>query len=261
VVVKLYFGTAGWKATKEHSIGRALFDSSTLRAAQVLGCGRLELHDAHSLITSDLGDLSLWRAIDIGIYSLREGLRVVGQLLSEFHSLALGLPATAANGDWQDTVTLDSLTRRQLSLLEHSQSAGLARQAQPALRRAVLLSQEVTDPVWCHGDLHPANVIMYSTSRSPLLPYLIDFESSTLGPPEHDLAKSVVTSSAFAGSTRDELIAGYGQERRISEELVNALIVFHTIDGWLYAAQRERRDRTLWRDRMELVMSNYASQF
>lgn len=94
-----------------------------------------------------------------------------------------------------------------------------------------------------------------------LVPHLVDFEAAVRCRPEYDVSKSIVTSSALSANERNALLAGYGKQGLISEELLFAFIIFHAVDGWVHAALLEQRDRSLWRTRVDEVLSLYAPQF
>lgn len=85
VIVKFYFGAASSKAVKERHIIEALSRIGGVHTARLLGYGQLQLPDALALITSDLGDHTLWRAVENHDCSYHEGLRLIGQLLTTFH--------------------------------------------------------------------------------------------------------------------------------------------------------------------------------
>jgi len=123
-----------------------------------------------------------------------------------------------------------------------------------------LSNADALDWVWCHGDLHPYNVVVCRDDTEPT-PYLLDFESAVQCVPEYDIAKSIVTGSALSGSDVNDILQGLGSNAFTSRELIDALVVFHTVDGWLYAGQLEKRDCELWDEKLNYVLENYVASF
>lgn len=257
VIAKLYFGAAKWKATKERNIIDSLSNNGVIRTARVLGYDQLEIYDATVLITSDLGECTLWGAIEAGRYSYHGGLSLVGRLLANFHDIDLAI--TAADDEPLAT-KFERLARWHLSILDRNPQDGLASHVEPALDTLVRLCRQPNPQIGCHGDLHPANVVTQVRSNVSAA-HLVDFESAVRCPLEYDLAKSVATSSALGDHDRMALLAGYGDRRPVSEELLYAFVVFHVVDGWVHAALLEGRDRSLWRSRIDEVVARYAPLF
>jgi Ser/Thr protein kinase RdoA (MazF antagonist) len=259
--MKLYRGSAGWKATKERRIIEALSGNTTLRTAPLLGAGHLDGYDLSVLITADLGDLTLWQRVEENACSFPEAMRLVGQLLATFHDSDLAIGSVGDEAHDRFGITLEQRVQQQRCMLDRVSPDELAPRVEPALRRLVRLSQQTAPDVACHGDLHPANIVMSWSENGVLLPYLVDFEETVRCPPEYDLAKSVVTSSALGDDERRTLLAGYGDRCVVSDELFYALVVFHTLDGWLYGALQEKRDQSLWGSRIDEMLARYAPIF
>lgn len=260
VIAKLYLNTSKWRAAKERDIIESLSGGSVIRTAKVLGHGHLEDHDASVLITSDLGDATLWRAITAGTCSYHDGLGLIGQLLADFHRVDL---ATFPIGEQTHSQSMvEQHVRQFLSILGRNPADRLASRVRPALETLIRLCGQPREQVECHGDLHPANVVMCQLKSGTLAAHLIDFGSAVRCLPEYDLAKSIVTSSsALLRDERTALLAGYGGRHQVSDELLDAFVVFHVVDGWVHAAMLEGRDQSLWQGRVEAVLARYAALF
>jgi len=259
VIVKLYFDNSSWKAAHERRIIQALSRDATIRTAALVGCGQID-ESAAALITVDLGDLTLWRAVEENECLGHEALQLIGYLLAMFHNIDLGI-ARAGDEQLGYGIPLAKRVWQQLRILRHDRFAGLAACVEPALFRLVDLCRLPGDEVSCHGDLHPANVVLCRLEGGVLIPHLVDFEATVRGIPEYDLAKSLVTTSALGYSDRQILLDGYGDQRAIADELLHALVVFHAVDGWIYAAVFEERNQALWRSRIDEVLVRYAPLF
>jgi len=97
VIVKLYFDNSSWKAAHERRIIQALSRDATIRTAALVGCGQID-ESAAALITVDLGDLTLWRAVEENECLGHEALQLIGYLLAMFHNIDL---AIAASSCWE----------------------------------------------------------------------------------------------------------------------------------------------------------------
>lgn len=259
VIVKLYFGNSLWKAVHERRVIETLSRTTAkVRTAAVVGSGRIDRSDAAALITTDLGARTLWRAVEEGEYTYDEALRLLGDLLAAFHDVDV---ACARVGDKQhrSDPPLQRQVRQELGVLCDDRFSGFAARVEPALRRLAGLCRPPSVEVGCHGDLHPANVVLCPLENGILAPHLVDFEATVRCPPEYDLAKSIVTTSALGDHDQRTLLDGYG--RAVSEELLSALIVFHAVAGWIYAATIEGRDRALWRNRLDTVLARHTPLF
>lgn len=264
VIVKLYLRSATRKVAKEQWMIRSLSTSTTIHTATILGHSYLAEQGANILITTDLGNHNLWRSVQEGVLSRREALRMVGRLLALLHESPFAQPDM--NIPSVNTVregpegALAILAREQLSIMRREVPKQIAAYVEPALRRLVDLDRESRLFTWCHGDLHPANVMMVPTGGVQI-PHLIDFESAAFCVREYDLAKSIVTSSALGEEDHGAVLAGYGGPSVVSRELLCSLIVFHAMDGWIHGALREQRDQSLWRSRVDDVLTYYAPLF
>jgi aminoglycoside phosphotransferase (APT) family kinase protein len=256
VIAKLYVEQAGWKAFKEASIVAALGRIDWVRTTTVLRCGWLADHSAAALITADLGPCTLWQAVDKGRYSREEALGLVGQQLAAFHRIGLDSLPLDARPDQPvpRTPAVELACHVQRLRMAGDESCGghiMARVA-PALDRIEGLGEQMA-LVWCHGDLHPANVIARA-DQDRHAAYLVDFAATTRRPREYDIAQSLVTSGACGEWDRRAVLAGYRSGHALVEELVDAFMVFHTVNGWLYAALAEQRDRSLWQARIQQML-------
>ncbi|WP_329522164.1 aminoglycoside phosphotransferase family protein [Spirillospora sp. NBC_01491] len=246
-IVKLHRGESRWKAIKERKAMEAVAAHTTLHTAGLLACGPVPGHDTTALITADLGEASLSQAAREGTRSRSQALGLLGVVLAQFHQLPVrcGLRVTAG---WSLEAQVIALRRRC--------PGPLLAVVGPALLRAVELG--VGRLVWCHGDLHLDNVLLVPDARGDGLPYVIDFEQMVPAVPEYDIAQSAVTSDALDGHELAEITAGYGEP--LSAELVTVLIVFHVLQGWVYAALTEGRDTRLWANRLDIVINRCAAR-
>lgn len=92
---------------------------------------------------------------------------------------------------------------------------------------------------FCHGDLHPSNVI-----PSPAGIALIDWEQSAWLFPAWELTKMAIVA--------DLPVTSWGELARqadISARQFRDLAKLHAIEGLHYAVERENRDHHLWRER------------
>jgi Ser/Thr protein kinase RdoA (MazF antagonist) len=251
VIVKLHHGESRWKAVKERQAMQAVAVYTTLRTATILACGPVPGHDTTALITTDLGETSLSRPSGQGTGSRSQTLKVLGAVLAQFHQLPARCGPPAATGGL-------SLAEQVTALRSHCPEHLLAATG-PALRRAVELTGTATSAgrlVWCHGDMHPGNVLLRHRELEDSAAYVIDFEQMVRAVPEYDVAQSAVTSDALDGNELAEIAIGY--RTPLSADLVAVLIVFHVLRGWVYAALAEHRDTRLWATRLHIMINRYA---
>jgi aminoglycoside phosphotransferase (APT) family kinase protein len=244
VVVKLYEGLAARKAARERRAITAVASGGLVRTPAILGYGLLPGVEAAALIMQDLGTTTLSRAVWAGASSRPEALFLLGRLLAGVHQLSPA-PDRPGTGAMFPIHAAD---------LQRHCPAWLRDAAAPALKRAAVLTAADVREVRCHGDLHPDNVILRAG-----IPYVVDFEQATCAVAEYDLAQTAVTSDALETDQLTQILAGYGWG--VSQELLAALIVFHVVRGWVWAAVRENRDKALWSSRVHFVIDQYAGTF
>lgn len=242
VIVKLYAGSSAWRAVKERAAITATAATEAFVAPRVLGAGMLPRRQVGALILEDLGARTLQDAVVEGCCTRAEAVVRLGQLLAAFHRLpAPGSAGTASSAFAARALRLRGrLPPRLLSV------------AEPVLQRAVFLAERVPE-VWCHGDLHLHNVLPPSSPpHGP--PGVVDFEESDIAFADWDLAQTAVTTDSLTRTDLTRLLHGYG---RPPGTLLPHLIVFQALRGWHYA-QRDERDREMWRSRLETACAHFA---
>jgi hypothetical protein len=240
VIVKLWGGSARWKADKERLALTAL-SGGAFRGPPVLGCGHLPGRDVAALILDDVGPRTLGQAARTGAFTRADVLGFLGRLLNAFHTQpppGPGLLIGAAD------------LARQVDDLRRHLPQPLVDAAREPLDQAAALTPG-RPAVWCHGDLHAENVLL-RTTPGDTTPYVIDFEQCVFAPAEYDIAQTLVTTDALTPEERAQVAAAYGG--RLSQPLVSHLVAFHALRGWRWAALHENRDAALWQARLQLAL-------
>lgn len=130
----------------------------------------------------------------------------------------------------------------------------------PLLTRGSGLLDDSRQAVLCHGDVHGCNVLVgdYRVRRAPRISGLVDFEATSWAFPELDVAKTLVVADALDPVGRALVLAGYadagGHADALRRELIDVMVAYHAIDGWIHAAVLEGRDRSLWRRRLDAAL-------
>ncbi|MFC4060224.1 phosphotransferase family protein [Planomonospora corallina] len=238
VVVKLYAGRARRKALLEQRAFTALATGcGAFTVPRLHAAGPVPGFDVTALVLDDAGPSSLHDLLQSGARARGAALHQLGWLLAAFHQQPHPPPQTP-RVDVAGQVAV--LQRRLPAPVRGAARAVLARAADHASARPL---------VWCHGDLHPGNVLLPAHHDRP---HLIDFEQTVVAAAEYDLAQTIVTVDAFDPGEQDLLAGGYGPG--LSPDLVAALVAFHTVRGWWWAALREGRDASLWENRLRVVL-------
>lgn len=246
VIVKLHHGAARRRAREQQRAMAAVAVYTAVLTPRVLGCGTLSSVGAAALITADLGDLDLGRAVGAGMRTRDQALEILGELLALLHQLPLdaGPRTPAGRGPRIDAP----------ALIERCPST-LAEMVAPLLAKAAADAQETARRVWCHGDLHPSNVLFPRPLPGRLGPaHVIDFEQMVCAAPEYDAAQCLVASDALEPDERAHVADGYGAA--LDQRLLDRLIVFHAVRGLIYAAHAEGRDTALWNARVAYALEH-----
>ncbi|MCX4680761.1 aminoglycoside phosphotransferase family protein [Streptomyces sp. NBC_01433] len=228
VIVKLYSHTARRNALTEATAIRAV--SAAVPVPRVLGYGTTSSAGATALVTSDLGPGTLGSAVRSGSVPRLQALRDLGTLLGRMH----GAPVSTTAPRRPVIETVASLSRR-------CPSDVLDR-----LARALAI---VTDPldeaslVWCHGDPHLDNVVLFGTRQSR---HLVDFTDSAPGRREADLAHALVMTDAHSQWDRHALLGAY--PHALNDTHLAAWSAFLTVSCWTHA--RPGNHRTIWSNRL-----------
>jgi aminoglycoside phosphotransferase (APT) family kinase protein len=246
VIVKLYGAERGRRAWEEQ---RALTAAGTLvPVPQVLAYGPLPDTETTALIIADLGQVDLGDAVRDGRCTRTGALAVLGSLLALLHQLPMnaGPYPPTTRGPHTDASPLLRRCPRPLAAIG------------PTLTQAAVGAATSTRPVWCHGDLHPANVLFPYVSPGQLGPaYMIDLGQMVCAAPEYDVAQCLVVSDALTPTERAHVECAYGPG--LDRSLLDDLIVFHAVRGWVYAAAAEGRDIPLWNARIGYVLRHHPS--
>ncbi len=239
IVVKVWAGEAHSKAHKEAYALRSLAGAAGFGVPHLLACGAVPDWNAAAVVMDDLGPFTLGQASRTGGITRTEQLTLLGRLLAAFHGTPPPAPGPliAATGG-----------RREVDDLRAHLPAPLVEAAGKQLERVAALP--ASEVVWCHGDLHPENVILAGQR-----PHLVDFEQSALAPPEWDIAQTAVTTDALTPPELGVICAGYGWP--LSLRRLGDLVTFHALRGWRWAALHEGRDAALWQARLQLVLARY----
>lgn len=129
--------------------------------------------------------------------------RELGGFLAALHSLAL--PKDPPHNPYRTALREPS---RGEAVARHLSALGAERDVSglQALWRAACAAELAAQPVWCHGDLHPFNLI----ARDAGLAGVIDWGDMTAGDPAVDLAIAWV---ALTGAEREAFLEAYGPVR------------------------------------------------
>lgn len=236
VIVKVHDGAARRRAREQQRAMAAVAAYTAVPTPRVLGCGVLPGGGTAALVTADLGQVDLGCAVREGTCTRDQALEILGGLLALLHRLPLDAGPRAPTGRGP---RIDAL-----ALIERCPST-LAVTVAPVLARAAAAAQEAERRVWCHGDLHPSNVLFPERRSGRLGPaHVIDFEQMVCAAPEYDLAQCLVASDALEPDERAHVTAAY--HATLDQRLLDELIVFHAVRGLVYAVLAEGRDARLW---------------
>jgi aminoglycoside phosphotransferase (APT) family kinase protein len=245
-IVKLHCRAERRRAREQQRAMTAVASYTAVATARVLACGTVPGIGAAALITEDLGRIDLGRAVRDGMCSRDQALELLGRLLAQLHRMPTQAGPRPPEG---------SGPRIDAPALIARCPAPVADAVAPILARAADAARQAGRTVWCHGDLHPANVLLPQATAGRLGPaHVIDFEQMLCAVPEYDLAQCLVTSDALAPGERARVEAGYGSA--LSRSLLDELIVFQAVRGLVYAAHGEGRDAPLWQARVGYVLEH-----
>jgi Phosphotransferase enzyme family len=260
LVIKLWFGSSRSHAVREAWVYRNCSHVLAIGMPKLLASGEIDAVDASVLFFTDVGDVTLGRAVEVGEYTPDGAVDVLGQQIAELHGP--GSTCLTFNGGSPLTTRLiDQEVDRQLA---HLTRAGLGALCQPLRKyyRQYSANGIGEQPArLCHGDIHAKNVVLGSDTGKGRAAYLVDFESAVYAQAEYDVAKCVVTNSLFSARMQSRLASSYTPAVSVDTELTNVWTVFHAVDGWFYAGVREGRDRSLWNARMQWALDRYTGGF
>lgn len=241
VILKLYFARAG-SAEAERRALTCLAAHTDVLTPTILASGAVQDGRVEALVLDDLGPSNLGERVAAGYCSRHDALTAVGSLLARIHSLPLdcgpGNPSRLRPRVLAET------------LLSHCPS-GLGVIAAEVVSRAKEAITQPRQQIWCHGDLHPANIIPVGQQFDAAALHVVDLEQAACSVPEYDVAQSLVTSDALDAAGQSALLSGYSLP--LDYELITLMIRFHALRGWAYAATTERRDVDLWAQRLTLA--------
>jgi aminoglycoside phosphotransferase (APT) family kinase protein len=172
-----------------------------------------------------------------------KSLAIVANLLGEIHASIPGEDSLRFDPAITGRSMCENHLRIVLSFREYA-LAEIVRQNLKWLESYVVST--TTKTVFCHGDLHPNNIIaQMRTDREIGIVGIIDFEGAHVASPEFDVAKSVVVSSYFDGCTEATIVHSYSFAELCLETL-RAFEALHAVDGWIYGRLLEKRYIELW---------------
>ncbi|MEZ0073588.1 phosphotransferase family protein [Planotetraspora sp. GP83] len=243
LVVKAWVGRAAWKAHKERLALTALAGATGFGVPWVVAAGPVPGWDAAAVAVTDAGPDTLAGLEAAGHCTRPQVLARLGRLLAAFHAHQPPPPGPMLGPAGVEAMAED---------LRAHLPAGAPAQLRRALEGAVALTRHAP-VVWCHGDLHPHNVLQPPGGR----PQLIDFELSALAPPEWDAAQTLVTADALSPDQQELVLDAYGLP--LDMELLGHLVVVHALRGWRWAAFAEGVDTALWEARLRAALSDYLT--
>jgi aminoglycoside phosphotransferase (APT) family kinase protein len=232
---KTYRGRRAWKARKE------------VRVNALLAAQGVPVPDVLELIEDDAAATIVMRAAGRPLVAGTDALRELGQWFERLHSIeAASFDLLGPAPEPLDDVIafVDRLCDRLLVAVPGHALGATIEWVRADLRARVPGSG---GPVFCHGDLHFANVLHDPEA-------LIDFESSCWGPAAFDVAKTLVVCSRGAPLE----LAGLRLAGAPDAALVSAFARWHALDGFLHAALLERRDVELWQRRLNGALATNA---
>lgn len=220
VIVKVFSETARRNAISEGRVIQAA--QGFVPVPAVLGCGPVPEHRATAIVTTDLGDLTLDRAVTAGRITRQQARQHLGTLLARFHQIPGNRAGTPVRPFAEHVAWLARHCPREVTdRLEPTLNVMADRCADPA--RMVL----------GHGDLHADNIVIPIRGPGAGLLHVIDFAQSALCVPEFDVAQTLTVTDAVEADERDQVTAAYGHD--LDPTLVDASIAFHTVRCWAYA--------------------------
>ncbi|MHC0433819.1 aminoglycoside phosphotransferase family protein [Streptomyces sp. O3] len=228
VIVKLYAHTARRNAITEATALRTA--AAAVPAPKILGCGTTNGDGATALITTDLGRSTLGAAVRSGRVPHAQALKDLGGLLARLHRAPVA--KSVPRRPFVDAVS--SLTRYC--------PPELMDRIAPAI--AVIANTRDSAPtVWCHGDPHFDNVVLYGPRQTR---HLIDFTDAGPGRREADIAHALVMTASHTPWDRRALTTAY--PLALDESLLSAWAIFLTVRSWAHATPA--KDRALWSSRL-----------
>ena len=245
VVVKIHSARPG-RAELERRALTCLAAHSDVQAPMVLACGNVPGSDAEALVLVDVGPSNLGQLYCAGRCSREEVLEAVGSLLARIHKL----PLDCGPGDPHKSrpcVPVEALIARCPD--------GVKQIAAAVVEQATKAITQTRPTTWCHGDLHPANVVPMGQALDSASLHVVDLEQVACTIPEYDVAQSLVTSDALDLSGRAAVLHGYAT--RLDHELLTSLIAYQALRGWAYGAAVEGRDIALWTHRLTLAFQPF----
>jgi aminoglycoside phosphotransferase (APT) family kinase protein len=239
VVVKFHAGDARRRIGKE----RFIYDQAAwvprLPIPKVLGFDEdaiilsrlpgLALGDAFpTLSPQDLGRLAEQLAVAVrALHSLVQP--AFGYLLAWVHEPA------ETNRDYMKR-TFDAFLA---DWARYGGDPNLAERVQRLVSERADLFDHCRQPVICHDDLNPANILVEKRSEGWDLSGIVDFENARAADPLMDVAKAgyYLFSSMAERLPRGPFIRGYGGLRDHAEELITVYRIWSDLEMWVALAR------------------------
>lgn len=172
----------------------------------------------------------------------------IGALLARFHELAQ--PCFAVVPGERDGVA----GNRQWFAAETARAVAAFRARGGRERLAVAIEEwfagnsagidECAQACFCHGDLHPANLLVERLEGRPRLAGVLDFETACAGDPAMDIVHTIQQSPAPLEQARAALLAGYGDPPPWLDEVFDAYWLYCEIELWNFFAEGGSRGAT-----------------
>lgn len=254
IVVKLFSPGRRHAAQREAAGLHATAPLLGARVPHLLGHGHVA--GTPYLVLAEAPGVTLRHALNGAELTEPDALRVLGRLLADLHQtghVGFGPVTSPQHPTFADY--FGQLTAHRATLLEDHGHRDIARTLARTTERITALTGRLSRSVLCHGDIHPDNVFIRSLDRAWVVSSVVDYESVAYAIPEYDLAKTLVVSSALDAAHRRTLLDAYDSRHTIDQTLLDHLLHYHAIDGWLWATIIEDRHHRRWNHRLKRVLS------
>lgn len=199
-----------------------------------------------------------------------DSYRELGRVLSQLHSIAQPNFATLPIDPVSDQPrsNRDYMTGRWANSWNHYVADGGNRYLASRIRSYLLDREELWDrctaPKLCHGDPHPANVIVERGGDGVVrFSALIDWEVAIAGDPIFDLANSIFNSIGDREAKLRALTEGYGDLPSDWRDRYDTYVVYFALANWTFVSRYGARAplRKLDRELAELTGSSRSRMF
>lgn len=199
-----------------------------------------------------------------------DSYRALGRVLRRLHEIDQPNFATLPIDPETDEPrsNRDYMTGRWANSWNHFVASGGSRYLASRIRSYLLDREELWDrctaPKLCHGDPHPANVIVERGDDGVVrFSALIDWEVAIAGDPIFDLANSIFNSVGDREAKLRALTEGYGDLPSDWRDRYDAYVVYFALANWTFVSRYGARAplRKLDRELAELTGSSRSRMF